>query len=71
MSWQTRLLANMDNKQTKNCDNHAIGQRIFLSAGTRHAIKGALQTQSETLGSLQTRPIQVANHKIVSRHHRV
>ena len=41
MSWEARLLANMDRKQTKDSFNHASGQRIFLGAGTRYDIQGA------------------------------
>lgn len=61
LSWQAWLIANTARKQTQNSFNHASWQRISLGAGTRHAIKGPIQTQSETLGdpkhSLGKQPI--------------
>ena len=65
LSWQAWLIANTARKQTQNSFNHASWQRISLGAGTRHAIKGPIQTQSETLGDPQTQPGQAANTRMV------
>lgn len=67
MSWQARLLANMEGKQTKDSFNYFHCWSVFLGAGTRHAIKRPLKTQSEILDDSQTQPWQVANQAVANQ----